>query len=101
MDSDDEMLFHLMMQEEANAAADEEDRLKILVCLKALQAKLNVSKPRSGSIHGLSCFLRTFQPFHFQLLYELYHFYLELICVFKNRYAIELFHLDRNMKKNR
>jgi hypothetical protein len=57
MDSDDEMLFHLMMQDEADAAAELKDRLKILACLRALQVELNASKPRPGSVHGLSCFL--------------------------------------------
>jgi hypothetical protein len=61
MDSDDEMLFHLMMQDEADSAADQANRLKILVCLKALQAELNVPEPCPGSIHGLSCFPKTFQ----------------------------------------
>jgi hypothetical protein len=53
MDSDDELLFHLMMQEEADAAADQ----RILTCLKALQVELNVSEPcHRGSIRGLSIF---------------------------------------------
>jgi hypothetical protein len=65
MDSDDEMLFHLMMQDEADAAALLKDHLKIFACLIALQVQLNASDPRPGSVHGLSCFSRTFQLLNF------------------------------------
>ena len=51
MDSDDEVMAHLLMEEETDIAVEEEENMAILVCLLQLQADeaANAASKRGGS----------------------------------------------------
>jgi aspartyl aminopeptidase len=48
MDSEDQMMMHLLMAEEANAAIDEQEHLMILVGLLQLEEEEKEALPKRG-----------------------------------------------------
>jgi hypothetical protein len=58
MDSEDEMMVHLFMEEESNSSADEEEHFLILTALPQLQADENTASQRGG----LKCGIKKSKP---------------------------------------
>jgi hypothetical protein len=52
MDSDDEMVIELLMQDEADAAADQEQRMMVFTALLRYQEQLATVPRRGGSTVG-------------------------------------------------